>query len=121
MDRRSFLQGASVAGLSAAATACSKRAEPASRGAPAASSYAPAAGPCIVTTWKFGAQANAEALKILSAGGRALDAVEAGIAVVESDPGVDSVGYGGLPDASGEVTLDACIMEHRGECGSVAG
>jgi len=52
---------------------------------------------------------------------RALDAVEAGIAVIESDPSVDSVGYGGLPDASGEVTLDACIMDHRGECGSVAG
>jgi isoaspartyl peptidase/L-asparaginase-like protein (Ntn-hydrolase superfamily) len=33
---------------------------------------------------------------------------------------VDSVGFGGLPDAGGEVTLDASIMDHAGRCGAVA-
>ena len=30
-----------------------------------------------------------------------------------------SVGLGGLPDRTGSVTLDACIMDHQGNCGSV--
>ena len=31
-----------------------------------------------------------------------------------------SVGLGGLPDRDGHVTLDACIMDENGRCGSVA-
>jgi len=42
------------------------------------------------------------------------------VRVSEADPNVDSVGLGGLPDRDGHVTLDACIMNERGECGSVA-
>jgi N4-(beta-N-acetylglucosaminyl)-L-asparaginase len=42
--------------------------------------------PIVISTWDFGAAANAEAFKILSAGGRALDAVEAGVKITESDP-----------------------------------
>ena len=38
----------------------------------------------------------------------------------EADPKNTSVGYGGLPDRDGHVTLDACIMDHQGNCGSVA-
>jgi isoaspartyl peptidase/L-asparaginase-like protein (Ntn-hydrolase superfamily) len=38
----------------------------------------------------------------------------------EADPAVTSVGYGGLPDSNGEVTLDACIMDQYGNAGSVA-
>jgi len=49
----------------------------------------------------------------------ALDAVEAGVRAVESDPGDRSVGYGGRPDSSGEVTLDACIMDQYGNYGAV--
>lgn len=76
--------------------------------------------PIVISTWNFGIQANVEAWKILSAQGRALDAVEAGARVPEGDPKETSVGLGGLPDRDGRVTLDACIMDENGNCGSVA-
>jgi N4-(beta-N-acetylglucosaminyl)-L-asparaginase len=76
--------------------------------------------PIVLSTWNFGAAANVEAWKILKSGGRALDAVEAGARVPEADPTNNSVGYGGLPDRDGRVTLDACIMDEFGNCGSVA-
>jgi N4-(beta-N-acetylglucosaminyl)-L-asparaginase len=46
--------------------------------------------------------------------------VEAGARVPEADPKNNSVGYGGAPDRDGRVTLDACIMDEFGNCGSVA-
>jgi N4-(beta-N-acetylglucosaminyl)-L-asparaginase len=76
--------------------------------------------PIVLSTWNFGLQANDAAWKILSAGGRALDAVEAGAKVPEGDPKETSVGLGGLPDREGRVTLDACIMDENSRCGSVA-
>lgn len=76
--------------------------------------------PIVLSTWDFGQKANAEAWKILSNGGWALDAVEAGVKVVEADPAERSVGYGGRPDRDGHVTLDACIMDENLHCGSVA-
>jgi len=76
--------------------------------------------PIVISTWNFGLQANVEAWKILSNQGRALDAVEAGARVPEGDPKETSVGLGGLPDRDGRVTLDACIMDENGNCGSVA-
>ena len=76
--------------------------------------------PIVVSTWNFGVEANAEAWKILSKNGSALDAVEVGAMVPESDPNESSVGFGGLPDREGKVTLDACIMDSEGNCGSVA-
>jgi N4-(beta-N-acetylglucosaminyl)-L-asparaginase len=76
--------------------------------------------PIVLSTWDFGLQANVEAWKILSSGGRSLDAVETGAKVPEADPSETSVGYGGLPDRDGHVTLDACIMDENGNCGSVA-
>lgn len=48
---------------------------------------------------------------ILEAGGTALDAVEAGTRLVESNPADHSVGYGGYPNLLGEVELDASIMD----------
>lgn len=79
----------------------------------------PAGKPIVISTWDFGKAANAEAWKTLGAGGRALDAVEAGVKIPEADPTNQSVGYGGLPDRDGRVTLDACIMDENGNCGSV--
>ena len=80
----------------------------------------PPVRPLIISTWKHGIPANAAAWKTLSTGGRALDAVEAGVRVTESDPTISTVGIGGFPDASGVVTLDACIMNEAGDCGAVA-
>src|SRR5438046_7119073 len=39
-----------------------------------------------------------------------LDALIAGVNIVELDPLDDSVGYGGLPNADGVVQLDSCCM-----------
>jgi isoaspartyl peptidase/L-asparaginase-like protein (Ntn-hydrolase superfamily) len=64
--------------------------------------------------------ANVVAWNILSKNGSSLDAVEKGVNVSENDPEVTSVGYGGLPDETGRVSLDACIMNWKGECGAVA-
>jgi N4-(beta-N-acetylglucosaminyl)-L-asparaginase len=77
--------------------------------------------PIVISTWDFGVAANQAAWKVLQAGGRALDAVEQGVWVPEADPKNQTVGYGGLPDRDGRVTLDACIMDENGNCGSVAG
>lgn len=75
--------------------------------------------PIVISTWNFGIAANEAAWKVLSGGGRALDAVEKGVQVPEADAKNMSVGYGGLPDRDGYVTLDACIMDEKGNCGSV--
>lgn len=80
----------------------------------------PANKPIVISTWNHGLAANKAAWEKLIAGQAALDAVEAGVRVTESDPNTHSVGLGGLPDRSGHVTLDACIMNHEQECGSVA-
>src|SRR6516225_1979960 len=75
--------------------------------------------PVVVSTWKFGMDANAAAWKILSNNGTALDAVEAGARVPEADPTVTSVGLGGLPDRDGVVALDGCVMDENGNTGAV--
>jgi N4-(beta-N-acetylglucosaminyl)-L-asparaginase len=74
----------------------------------------------VISTWYHGLAANDAAWAILKKGGRALDAVEKGVMVSESDPTNLTVGLGGLPDRDGNVTLDACIMDEKGRAGSVA-
>jgi len=71
----------------------------------------------ILTTWN-NQNANNTAYKVLSQG-NILDAIEEGIKTVEADPNDHSVGYGGLPDREGNVTLDACIMDQNGNAGAV--
>lgn len=78
-----------------------------------------AGGPIVVSTWDFGKQANAGAWEVLKRGGRALDAVEMGVRIPEADPTIQTIGYGGLPDRDGKVTLDASIMDDQYNCGSV--
>ena len=76
--------------------------------------------PVIIATWPFGLPASEMAWKALEGGATPLDAVIAGVSHCEDDSSVDSVGYGGLPDASGEVTLDASVVDEKGRCGAVA-
>ena len=76
--------------------------------------------PIVISTWGHGIPANEAAWKILAAGGRALDAVEQGVMIPEADPHNTSVGLGGNPDRDGHVTLDASIMDEKGNAGSVA-
>ena len=76
--------------------------------------------PIVISTWSHGMEANKAAWDVLSTKGNALDAVEQGVRVTESDLTNRSVGIGGRPDRSGHVTLDACIMNHESKCGSVA-
>lgn len=80
----------------------------------------PSNSPAILSTWSFGPIANAAALASLTTGGSALDAAVAAAGAVELDPTVNSVGVGGIPDADGQVSLDACVMTSPDRCGSVA-
>jgi len=109
--RRKFLK-ASVIGSAAALTGDKLLA--ATR-----STRAVTGSPVVVSTWDFGKTANVGAWDVLSKGGRALDAVEAGVRIPEADPKNQTIGYGGLPDRDGRVTLDACIMDENYQCGSV--
>jgi beta-aspartyl-peptidase (threonine type) len=54
-----------------------------------------------------------ESMRVLRTGGSAIDAVEAGIRLVEANPDDHTVGYGGYPNLIGEVELDAGIMDGR--------
>jgi len=76
--------------------------------------------PLVISTWNHGLAANEAAWQILQQQGHSLDAVEAGVRVPEADPSVITVGFGGIPDRNGKVTLDACIMDEKGRAGSVA-
>jgi N4-(beta-N-acetylglucosaminyl)-L-asparaginase len=76
--------------------------------------------PLVVSTWDFGIAANKAAWAVLSAGGRSVDAVEAGARIPEADLKNHSVGRAGYPDRDGHVTLDASIMDEFGNCGAVA-
>ena len=61
------------------------------------------------------------AFRLMTAGGDVLDALIAGVNIVELDPLDDSVGYGGLPNADGVVQLDSsCMHGPRKRAGAVA-
>ncbi|MDB5137226.1 MAG: N(4)-(beta-N-acetylglucosaminyl)-L-asparaginase [Mucilaginibacter sp.] len=111
-NRRKFIKlsaaGASLAALSQSAVAESL------------SNISTTNLPIVISTWDFGIAANQEAWKTLEKGGRALDAVEAGVKIPEADMNNHTVGRAGYPDRDGHVTLDACIMDEFGNCGSVA-
>ncbi len=52
----------------------------------------------------------AKAFEMITGGADVLDALVAGVAIVELDPEDSSVGYGGIPNANGVVQLDSCCM-----------
>jgi beta-aspartyl-peptidase (threonine type) len=67
----------------------------------------------IVIASKNGIVGIKESMRVLQSGGSALDAVEAGIRLVEANPDDHSVGYSGYPNLIGQVELDAGIMDGR--------
>ncbi len=82
---------------------------------------APAREPIFVASWN-GVPATSRAAELAAKGVHLLDAIVAGIQLVEDDPEEMSVGYGGLPNEEGIVELDAAVMDaalHR--AGAVAG
>ncbi len=117
-NRRSFIKKSALAlGALGSGLACSSNAEENNVGSNSApSAFKPV--PTVIATWD-NRKATEAAMQRLLSGGTALDAVEAGARVPEADPDDTSVGYGGLPDRRGIVTLDACIMDHLGNAGSV--
>lgn len=89
-------------------------------GLPFLSFAPPPQKPLVIATWDAGKEVNAAAWEILNKKGNSLDAVEAGARYMELQQNC-CVGLGGYPDRDGIVTLDACIMDHQSNCGSVAG
>jgi N4-(beta-N-acetylglucosaminyl)-L-asparaginase len=75
--------------------------------------------PIMVATWDSGIPVNDVGWEILKQGGFSLDAVEKAANSIEDDINC-CVGLGGNPDRDGYVTLDACIMDDKYNCGSVA-
>ena len=66
---------------------------------------------CVALAWRR-----------MTGGSDVLDALIAGVNILESDPEEDSVGYGGLPNADGIVQLDSCCMHGpKRRAGGVAG
>ncbi|WP_435578185.1 isoaspartyl peptidase/L-asparaginase family protein [Gilvibacter sp.] len=116
MKRRTFLKNTSLGslalGIPAAAMSCAENPQE------APTDETGPGGPLVLATWNVN-NATKAAWESLAAGNSALDAVEAGCKVEEADVKNSSVGKGGLPDRDGNVTLDACIMDHTGNCGSV--
>jgi N4-(beta-N-acetylglucosaminyl)-L-asparaginase len=115
MKRRDFLKNTAIVTAATALVSCDIKTE-----IRTGSKLQNGGLPIVISTWNHGIAANEAAMEIIVNGGRALDAVEAGVRVPESDPEMMSVGYGGLPDRDGHVTLDACIMDETGNCGAVS-
>lgn len=116
MNRRKFLQNTALSGLGLSVGASALANELPnfnSNGQLNLNNY-----PLVIGTWDV-KNATAKAWEVLQQGGSAMDAVEKGCNVEEEDPGNSSVGFGGLPDCDGNVTLDACIMDDKGNYGSV--
>ncbi len=84
------------------------------------SELSPAGKPIAIASGN-GSKALEKVMELIGQGKDALDAVIAGVNIVEDDPKDTSVGYGGLPNEEGVVELDAAVMHgpsYRG--GSVA-
>ena len=114
MSRRRFLKNLGLASAGLAIKPITTTAQTTAKSLPIKDS------PLVISTWIHGMEANAGAWSVLKNGGAALDAVQKGVAVTESDMNNRSVGLAGRPDRDGHVTLDACIMDHDSRCGSVA-
>lgn len=117
MKRRNFIKKATIsgAGLAIAGTSLSCKSEEKNV---VTTTISKGNIPLVIATWDV-PNATKKAWEVLQNGGSALDAVEQGCMIEEADVKNQSVGKGGLPDRDGNVTLDACIMDENGNCGSV--
>jgi len=102
INRRDFLRTAAAAGIAAAGKSASINASPAE----ATQNIKP-----VVISSGNGLKATARAMELIQQGADALDAVIAGVNILEDDPNDNSVGYGGLPNEDGVVELDASVMD----------
>lgn len=108
MKRRTFLRDA---GLGAGALAVTATGIPLAAAAEQQPGAVVAEGikPIVIVS-KDKTNATGKAMEILRQGRDALDAVIAGVNLVEEDPEDITVGYGGLPNERGVVELDASVM-----------
>ena len=110
-SRRDFLKAGMGAGA-AAVLSGGKSLSPQSGGS----------GKTVVIASGNGIRAVNRAMELLESGSDPLDAVIAGVNIVEEDPEDMSVGYGGLPNEDMEVELDASVMHgSTHNAGAVAG
>ena len=65
----------------------------------------------VISTWKMSTEGNAKAAELLADNVKAGDAIVEGVTLVEDNPAYSSVGYSGLPDKDGHVTLDGGYMD----------
>src|SRR5581483_7462458 len=75
----------------------------------------------VVISSANGMAACAKAMEVLKSGADTLDAVIAGVNIVELDPRDNSVGYGGLPNEDGVVELDASCIHGPSRRGGAVG
>jgi len=107
MSRRDLLRctaGLAAAGLAGRVAGREPQAEP-RRGQPQ-----PAPGGPVVISSANGVRACNRAMELLREGADPLDAVVAGVNIIEDDPNDRSVGLGGIPNEDGVVELDASVM-----------
>src|ERR671931_459345 len=118
--RRDFIRGTAAAGLALSSPKAFKGGAPAVR--------RQGVRPAVISSangnhFKNGGDETCvqRAFRLMTAGGDVLDALIAGVNIVELDPLDDSVGYGGLPNADGVVQLDSsCMHGPRRRAGAVA-
>ena len=121
MKRRNFLQKAALGSIGITALGSSFAATAATpKGAKDKQDVLPSNSllPVVIATWSV-EQATKKAWQSMEQGSSALDAVIAGCAIEEANAQGQSVGIGGLPDRDGRVTLDACVMNEKGDYGAV--
>ena len=122
MKRRHFIKKASASGIglvvAGSTLSCKDNSKNEEQTTVASPKVEKGSFPMVIATWNV-PNATTKAWDVLQRGGNALDAVEQGCMVEEADIKNSSVGKGGLPDRDGNVTLDACIMDKHGNCGSV--
>ncbi len=124
--RREFIRNTAIAGLTAPlltgeTLAAQQSAKPMGKARPVVISSANINRGADGKVWNGGMDCVSRAMEILKRGGDTLEAVVAGVNIVESDPRDNSVGYGGLPNAEGDVELDSCCMHGPSRrAGSVA-